>query len=108
MNEISEFERRLVPIVPFLSAVWLLLLAGVILAPIQAYVARNAARANGLKISICFGAAYSIAFFLPWFYLMARINGKRIPLGITFSLYAALYMLWIVMIGLYTFWAFTQ
>lgn len=106
VSEISEFERRLIPILPLLSAVWLLMLAGILLAPIQAYVARKAARANGLEISLCFGAAYSIAFFLPWFYLMAQIQGKRIPFRITFLLYATLYFVWIFVIGLYIFWAF--
>ena len=108
MNEFEGFERWLVPILPLLSAVWLILLGGILLAPVQACIARNTARRNRVKTIPWIGAAYSIAFFLPWFYLMARINGKTIPRGVTIALYATLYILWVAVIGLYIFWAFNS
>lgn len=105
MNEVEQFGWIL-PILPLLSAVFLVLVAGVLLAPVLACVTRGVARKNGVKTIPFIDAAYSIAVLLPWFYLMARINNKNIPHGITIALYTALYALWIVMIGLYIIWAF--
>ena len=81
-------------------------LIGYLLTPLPAYISYRVARSKGMHISFCAGAAYWGALFLPWFYLMARIDGGQIPRGVTIALYAALYMLWIGMIGLYIWWAF--
>lgn len=105
MNEGERFEW-LLPILPLLSVVFLVLVGGVILSPILACVTHGVARRNGVKTIPFIGVAYAIALFLPWFYLMARIDGKNIPQGITVALYSALYALWVLMIGLYIFWAF--
>lgn len=75
-------------------------------APLPAYIAYRAARAQGMKLSFCIGVAYWAALFLPWLYLIARISGGGIPRGVTVALYTILYILWIGVISLYVFWAF--
>ena len=85
----------------------LVLLLGYAATPLAVYCFHRSARAEGMKkVNLCIGAAYWAALFLPWCYLMARIDGARIPSGVTIALYTALYLLWIAMIGLYVYWAF--
>lgn len=79
-------------------------LLGYLAAPLPAYIAYRAARAQGMKLSFCIGVAYWAALFVPWLYLIARISGGGIPRGVTIALYATLYVLWIGMIYLYILW----
>lgn len=84
----------------------LMALIGYLMTPIAVYITYRVARSESARLSFCVGAAYWGALFVPWFYLLARVSGGKIPRSITFSLYAALYLVWIGMIGLYIFWAF--
>ena len=81
-------------------------LIGYLTTPLPAYISYRVARSKGMRISFCIGAAYWGALFVPWFYLLARITGDQIPRRVPVALYAALYILWVGMIGLYVFWAF--
>ena len=81
---------------------------GYMAAPLPVYIAHRAARSWKMKVSPCISVAYWTALYLPWFYLMARIDGGQIPRGVTIALYVALYMLWIGMIGLYIWWGFNS
>ena len=69
-------------------------LIGYMAPPLPAYISYRIARSKRARISFCVGAAYWGALFVPWFYLLARITGERIPRRVTIAFYVALYMLW--------------
>ena len=93
-------------IAPMVYMFVLVLLLGYLATPLLMWIFYRSARAAGVKVSVCIGLAYWMALFLPWCYLMARIDGARIPRGVTIAMYTTLYVLWIGMTYLYVFWAF--
>ena len=66
---------------------------GLLWVPLAALICARMARARNLnpsKYAIA-GAVYSMMFFWPWVYLIARLNGKTIPSRVIRGAYILLY-----------------
>ena len=84
--------------VPFV-ALWigaLFAALGLLFAPVAAIYCRRSARQNGLnpRRYALMGGAYSVMFFVPAIYLLARLRGGTIPRGTVIAAYVALYYYW--------------
>ncbi len=85
----------------------ILLIGGVLWSPFAAFICNRIAHAKGLN-STAFtgaGAGYSMLFFLPWVYLVARMNGASVSRSAVIFVYVIVFALWFGLVaGYVSFW----
>ena len=86
--------------VPFLT-LWigaLFAALGLLFAPVAAIYCRRSARLNGLNARryALMGGVYSLMFFAPAIYLLARLRGRNVPNGAVIAAYVILYSYWLL------------
>lgn len=86
--------------VPFLT-LWigaLFAALGLLFAPVAAIYCRRSARLNGLDARryALMGGVYSLMFFAPAIYLLARLRGRNAPNGAVIAAYVILYSYWLL------------
>ena len=85
---IALFAAIAVMAAPVLGALW---------APFAALLCAKEARRRGLdpRRYAKAGALYSVLFFFPWVYLMARMRGRTVPVAAVSAVYVLLYVVWL-------------
>ena len=94
-GELFNSEFAIATLFSGLAVVWLSI--GVIWTPFGIWICSRIARTLGLPTArfAAAGAAYSLAMFLPWIYLVLRMKGARVPRSIIVTAYAILYTTWV-------------
>ena len=88
--------------IPFVAAIlWIFIT--IIWAPFGSLICAVRARSLGLPVArfALAGAVYSLAMFLPWIYLMRRMNGGRLSGGLINIAYIVLYVTWAGTLGFF-------
>lgn len=85
----------------------LLLTVGLLWSPFAAFICNRIAKRRGLDADAFIGAGcgYSILFFLPWVYLVGRMNGGHFSRGAIVLVYVIVFALWLgLIIGYIDYW----
>ena len=84
-----------------------LLAIGALWSPFASLICNRIARANGLDTDAYTGAGfgYSALFFLPWFYLVARMNDRIFSRSAIAVVYVLVFAIWLSLIlGYIDYW----
>ncbi len=85
----------------------ILLIGGVLWSPFAAFICNRIAKRRGLDADAFTGAGcgYSILFFLPWVYLVGRMNGGHFSRGAIVLVYVIVFALWFgLAVGYVSYW----
>ena len=87
---------------------FILLIGGMLWSPFAAFICNRIAKRRRLDADAFTGAGcgYSILFFLPWIYLVGRMNGGHFSRGAIVLVYVIVFALWFgLAAGYISFWA---